>query len=541
MRSAILLGQMSERRDIDDRERFAFSGRRSSARKEDAIALLKAGRAQDVLALLDQLSSDDADTHLWRGHALRMLGRHEDALQAFAQASQKAPESGVPYAESAKICSEQGDATTAMTLAGRANQLAGESEAMDLIIGTSLYELGRPLDALNVATHMLSRWPSSSTVHNLHGGILRSIGRIDEAADAFDRALNLDPTHGAAAYNRYSLKPPARDDQVLDKLREAAGAGTGDPRDRVLIEFALGRVEENAGRYDEAFAHFSRGAALMRRQIAYDESEALGQFEKIEQVFSEARIEQLSGSGAPAAGHIFVLGMPRSGTTLVEQILASHPAVTSAGETSDLAASIGAISTEQNQPFPEFAKNLRPQAMERLGHFYSSRVKSRFGDGRAIVDKMPSNYQFLGLIHLALPNAKIIHCRRDPLDTCVSIFTHVFSNAHSYSYDPGELGRYYRAYQALMAHWQAILPKGAFLDVDYEALVAEPENWSRKIVEYCDLAWDPNCLTFYTSQRQVKTATAAEVRRPVYASAVGGAQRYKSHLAPLRESLSLSP
>jgi tetratricopeptide (TPR) repeat protein len=530
---------MSERLGGSVGEDSAFAGRRPSTRAEDGLTLLKAGRAEEALALLDQIESPDADALLWRGHALRMLGRYEDALQAFSRASQKAPQSGVPYAESAKICDSQGDAATAMTLAARANQLSGESEGMDLIIGTSLYEQGRPLDALNVAAHMLERWPSSAAAHNLRGGVLRSIGRVAEAVDAFDRALALEPTYGAAAYNRYALKAPASDDLVLARLREAALSDSlGDDDRRALIEFALGRAEEVLGNFDVAFAHFKRGAALMRQHVEYDEADALGQFEAVREVFTKDLVQQRSGSGAPAKRHVFVLGMPRSGTTLVEQILSSHPGVVSAGETSDLAASLVIVANERGLRFPEFVTNLGSSEWERLGYLYSSRLTSRYGDAASIVDKMPGNYLMLGAIHLALPNAKIIHCRRDPVDTCVSMFTHVFSLAHSYTYDLAELGRYYRAYQSLMDHWRSVLPSSAFLDVDYEALVADPATWSKLIVAHCDLDWDERCLAFHLSERQVRTASAGDVRRPVYTTAVGSAQRYSKHLEPLRQALS---
>ena len=530
---------MSERQGTSVGEDGAFAGRSPSMRAEDGLTLLKAGRAQEALALLDQITNPDADTHLWRGHALRMLGRNEEALQALARASQKAPQSGVPYAESAKICDSQGDPATAMTLAARANQLSGESEAMDLIIGTSLYEQGRPLDALNVAAHMLERWPSSAAAYNLRGGILRSIGRVGEAVDAFDRALALEPTYGAAAYNRFSLKAPASDDRVLARLREAALSDSpGDDDRRVLIEFALGRAEESLQNFDVAFAHFRRGAALMRRRVEYDEADALGQFEAVRKVFTKALVQQQSGNGAPANRHIFVLSMPRSGTTLVEQILSSHPGVVSTGEASDLAASLAILANERGRRFPEFVADLGSSEWERLGYLYSSRITSRHSDSASIVDKMPGNYLMLGAIHLALPSAKIIHCRRDPLDTCVSMFTHVFTLAHSYTYDLAELGRYYRAYQNLMNHWRSVLPSGAFLDVDYEALVADPATWSRRIVAHCDLDWDDRCLAFHVSERQVRTASAGDVRRPVYTTAIGSAQRYSKHLAPLRQALS---
>ena len=516
----------------DDRDLSAGRAR------ELGLAALQAGRGHEALQLLERLEPSP-DAFLWRGLALKLLGKNEDALQAFAEASRRAPKSGVPYAESAKICSEQGDPSTAMTFATRANQLDGESEVMDFIVGTSLYELGRPLDALNVAAHMSMRWPSSTAAFNLRGGVLRSVGRIDEAVEAFDRALEIDPTYGAAAYNRYSLRAPRPNDNALDKLRAASSSSTvAFDENGVLAEYGLGCAEEALGNYDTAFAHFRAGAAQFRKKIQYDEAEMLGQLESTMAVFSDALVRDKSGAGAPSREHIFVVGMPRSGTTLVEQILASHREVTTAGEISDLARSVASTAKDKGSAFPEFVSNLEGRDLERLGYLYSSTVKARHPQASRILDKMPSNFLLIGLIHLALPNAKIIHCRRDPLDTSVSIFTHFFAKGISYSYDLAELGRYYRGYQRLMDHWRSVLPSGALLDVDYESLVKDPETTSRRIVDYCSLEWDQRCLEFYNSARQVRTASAAEVRRPIYNTAIGSAHKYDAFLEPLREALS---
>jgi tetratricopeptide (TPR) repeat protein len=519
-----------------------MSATTSEVLAERYVALVEAGRPQEALDFLDKIAEPDANALLWRGYALVNLNRLEEALTAFSSASQLAPDSHIPYAESAKICSRQGDTTTALVLAQQANRLGGETEEIDLIIGQSLYEEGRPADALNVASHMLTRWPKSTAAHNLRGGVLRSIGQTNEAVRAFDQALALDAMDGAVAYNRFALRAPDKNDARLQGLLDASRQEllAGD-KHGALAEFALGRALEAHADFDGAFDHYSKGAAFLRRHGTYDEASQLARFEAIKSAFTTPFVRSLSGHGERAGEHVFVVGMPRSGTTLVEQILSSHSQVISAGEVSDFARAAGEIAKAKGRDYPEFVPALEPGDVHRIGQNYSNGLKSRLPPAARIVDKMPGNFLMLGLIRLALPNAKIIHCRRDPLDTCISLFTRVLPSAHGYSHDLGELGRYYRAYRDLMNHWRDVLGGDAFLDVDYEELVGEPTSVSRRIVEYCGLVWDARCLEFYNSSRQVRTASAADVRRPIYKSAIGRAGRYEAHLAPLREGLTGAP
>jgi tetratricopeptide (TPR) repeat protein len=509
---------------------------------ERYVALVEAGRPQEALDLLDKIAEPDANALLWRGHALVSLNRLEEALTAFSSASQLAPDSHIPYGESAKICSRLGDATTALALAQQANRLGGETEEIDFIIGQSLYEEGRPADALNVASHMLTRWPESTAAHNLRGGVLRSIGQTNDAVRAFDQALALDAMDGAVAYNRYSLRAPDKNDATLQGLLDASRLGSlaGD-KHGALAEFALGRALEAHADFGAAFEHYSKGAAFLRRHGTYDEAAQLARFEAIKSAFTRSFVRSLSGQGERAGEYVFIVGMPRSGTTLVEQILSSHSQVIAAGEVSDFARAAEEIAKAKGRDYPEFVPVLEPGDVLRIGQLYSNGLKSRLPPAARIVDKMPGNFIMLGLIRLALPNAKIIHCRRDPLDTCVSLFTRVLQSAQNYSYDLRELGRYYRAYLGLMDHWRTVLGADAFLDIDYEELVGDPATMSRRVVEYCGLVWDARCLEFYNSSRQVRTASAADVRRPIYKSAVGRAGRYEAQLAPLREGLAGTP
>jgi len=228
--------------------------------------------------------------------------------------------------------------------------------------------------------------------------------------------------------------------------------------------------------------------------------------------------------------------MPRSGSTLIEQILASHPSVAAAGEISDLPDLVADLG-----PFPEAAASAPSERLRRLGHDYVARLGARAPSAARITDKMPANFRLVGLIHRALPQAYIIHSRRDPLDTCLSCYSKLFTEGHLYTYDLGELGRYYRAYAALMEHWRGVLPPGRMLEVHYEALVDDIEGEARRLVAYCGLPWDDRCLAFYRTARPVRTASANQVRRPIYRSSLARAAAYGALLQPLYQALEAPP
>src|SRR5262249_48400962 len=268
------------------------------------------------------------------------------------------------------------------------------------------------------------------------------------------------------------------------------------------LQFALGKAYADLDQHERSFRHLLAGNKLKRAQIIYDEAEAMGYMQRIRTVFDAALLRTKAGGGEPAATPLFIVGMPRSGTTLIEQIIASHPKAFGAGELSDLDNIVHSLASFNGGAlrFPEVVVTMSDEQLRQVGARYVAAIRALAPTAVRVADKMPWNFHFPGLIHLALPNARVIHARRDPVATCLSCscFSILFTgNDNAYTYDLAELGRFYRAYESLMAHWRAVLPPGLMLEVQYEEVVDDLEKQARRIIAHCGLEWNDACLAFY--------------------------------------------
>ena len=373
---------------------------------------------------------------------------------------------------------------------------------------------------------------------------MKYFGRLAEAREAAERAVQLRPRSPLYLLNLGELRKFDAGDPHLAAMEDLARTAASRPvKQQIELQFARAKAYEDVGRYDDSFRVLASGNALKRRQIAYDETATAAVFERIRQVFTPELIQRFRGAGEPSSVPVFIVGMPRSGTTLVEQILASHPQVFGAGELPALGNTLDCLRPAGGAalPLPDLMPNVSAENLRRLGKRYVAKIARLAPAATRIADKMPSNFLFAGLIHLALPNARIIHVFRDPVDTCVSCFSKLFAAGQHHTYDLAELGRYYRRYQALMAHWYRILPAGRILDVRYEDVVANLDGQARRVIAHCGLEWDPRCLAFHDTQRPIHTASASQVRQPLYRTAIGRAQCYEPFLEPLHAALSGNP
>jgi hypothetical protein len=304
--------------------------------------------------------------------------------------------------------------------------------------------------------------------------------------------------------------------------------------DRATLHFGLGKAFLDIGDSERAFRHYNVGNRLKRSTFAYDPDANARWMTRIAEVFSSALLATKADMGAHSDLPVFVVGMPRSGTTLIEQILASHPMVHGAGELKRLQTLVDGI-----EGFPVSVTNLARTQFEALGHAYLAFVKPTADGRRRVVDKMPSNFLHAGLIRFILPDARIIHCRRDPADTCLSCYTKLFAGEQAFAYDQTELGQFHRSYQALTTHWRETLPASHFLEVGYEAVVDDVEAQARRMLEFLGLPWNDSVLRFHETERPVRTASVNQVRQPIYRTSAGRWRKHAAHLQPLLAALNV--
>jgi len=377
--------------------------------------------------------------------------------------------------------------------------------------------------------------PDYANPDNNLANICKQQGKFEEAMTHYDRAIAIKPDYAEAHYSRSEIKSFQRGDADLAALEALAGRDDLSDDQALYIHFALAKALEDSGDYTRAFEHLRQGNALKRGRISYDEKDALNLFKRISGVFDGAIFDRLRGEGDPSTVPVFVVGMPRSGSTLIEQILASHPQIQAAGELPTLEKM-----TAVDQPirYPEDVPEFDGAGLRRLGQSYLAGLPALAGGKVRIIDKLPGNFLHIGLIRLILPNARIIHSLRHPIDTCVSCYSKLFTFGLYYTYDLAELGRYYRAYHELMAHWRSALPAGAMLDISYENVVDDLEGEARRLIDYCGLPWDDGCLSFHRTSRTVKTASAVQVRKPLFRSSLQRWRHYETGIAPLLHELS---
>jgi tetratricopeptide (TPR) repeat protein len=400
--------------------------------------------------------------------------------------------------------------------------------------------LNRSDEAVAVIERAVALKPNLAGAHHNLGVALMELGRLTEAREAAERAVALAPRKLSYLRQLGEVRRHAAGDSyftALDALAADASALSVD--DRIILHFALAKAHADIGPPEEEFRQLLAGNALKRAQIDYDEVAVLSEIDRTQELFTSEFIRASKGGGEPSPKPIFIIGMPRSGTTLVEQILASHPQVCGAGELTLFERSIDDVRAAMHQApaYPEIALQMSGTHFRELGARYLAGIEQLAPAASHVTDKMPTNFLFAGLIHLALPQATIIHTVRDPVDTCISCFSRLFTEVNFQTYDLAELGRYYWHYQALMAHWHRVLPAARILDVSYEETVADLEGAARRILSHCGLPWDPRCLDFHLTERVVRTASATQVRQPIYTSSVGRWRAYEPLLGPLLAEL----
>lgn len=403
--------------------------------------------------------------------------------------------------------------------------------------------LGQVERAMQILRGLVSDFPANEQVWLHYGHALRSAGRRDEAIKAYRKGIEVKPGFGAAWFGLAELKTLRfTADDVAAMQAELSGEGLGH-NDRVCLEFSLGKGLEDAGDFAASFAHYAQGNDLRRAMIRYDRDSMSRLVQRTQALFTPEFFAARAGWGSPSPDPIFIVGLPRAGSTLLEQILASHSQVEGTRELTDvLGIALELGEREKDEPgkppsYPSSIARLTRTELTALGERYLERTRAHRALGRPrFIDKMGSNFLYVGLIHLMLPNARIVDARRSPLGCCFANFKQHFSMGLWYSYNLEDLGRYYREYVNLMAHFDAVLP-GRIHRVNYEDLVADLEGEVRRLLDYCGLPFEEQCLRFHETRRVVQTVSSEQVRQPLYTEGVDQWRNFEPWLGPLKEAL----
>ena len=459
--------------------------------------------------------------------ALRWL----EALLAFA------PFNAAGLAARATVLKDAGRLEEALDSVRQAVGIAQDNADTHNTLGQILQALGRYGEADEAYKKAIALPGIAAENARIGQGVmLMEIGREAEAIAAFDSVLADYPRSASAWFNRSDLKKFQTNDPDIRAMETLLDEG--DARltlsDRMSLHFALGKAHLDAGGDAEAFHHFGIGNRLKRETFSFDIETTEAWMKNFAKIFTPALLKKRGKAGHPSTQPIFVVGMPRSGTTLIEQILAAHPAVTGGGELSNLQRLVDGL-----PDYPLGIARLDDAELARLGGDYAAQTAPMAKGRPHLVDKMPANFLHAGLIRLILPQARIVHCRRDPVDTCLSCYSKLFTAEQAFAYDLTELGRFHRAYQEMTTHWRKVLPAETFIEIEYEAVVADVEGETRRLLDRLGLPWDEACLRFFENNRPIKTASVNQARKPVYKSSAGRWRAHAAHLGPLLQSLGI--
>jgi Flp pilus assembly protein TadD len=493
--------------------------------------LIEQGAHAEAAALYEQaveLDSSHAEALNNLGSSLSHLGRYEEAEQCFRVAIAAKPNFPDPYRNLGVLLRQKSHLSDAEALLRRALKLRPPDVDARINLGLTLVLLGRLRDAKACFAKILKTTPRNVLALFGMGQIAMVEGRFEEAETIFRRTVEIKPkmTNALAAL-ALTRKMTNADGEWLKNAEEIATSAIH-PMEEANLRFAMGKYCDDVSDFSRAFQNFKRGNELLKAAAEdYDRKERSHLIDQLIRVYSREAISKIGAAGSSSAKPVFVVGMPRSGTSLAEQIIASHPAAYGTGELDFWNSPTLKEAGITQGPLSETA---RPGVAKEYLRILEGFSKS----ASRIINKAPVNSDFLGLIYSVFPNARVIYMQRDAIDTCLSCYFQHFLTGINFAFELSDLVHYYREHQRMMAHWRAVLPPGFILDVPYEELVADQEKWSRKMVEFIGLEWDAGVLEFHTNKRQVTTASAWQVRQKVYKSSVARWHNYEKFIGPLK-------
>lgn len=510
---------------------------------EAAVAL-----CENRLAVGERLLREFLKSHPTDVAAIRMLaeigarlGRYEDAEKLLARCLELAPSFATARQNYATILYRQNKAVQAIAQVDLLLKQDPRNPGHRNLKAAALARIGEYESAAETYAGVLKNYPNLPKVWMSYGHTLKTLGRQDDSIAAYRKSIQQQPSLGEAYWSLANLKTFRFTPAEVAALRAQLERTDLVDEDRFHLHFALGKALEDEKDYAGSFDNYAKGNALRRGGIEYDPHEVTWHVQRSKVLFTPEFFREHDGMGSPAPDAIFVVGLPRSGSTLIEQILASHSRAEGTMELPDIITLVrrlgGRKRKSETSSYPESLRDLGADELKSLGEEYLERTRVHRKLGRPFfIDKTPQNFAHIGLIHLILPNAKIIDARRHPLACCLSCFKQHFARGHHFSYDLTELGHYYADYVALMAHFDAVLPNRIHR-VIYEQMVEDPEGEIRRLLAYCGLPFEENCLRFYETERAVRTASSEQVRMPIFTDAVDHWRNYEPWLDSLKQAL----
>jgi tetratricopeptide (TPR) repeat protein len=518
------------------------------ASPEQHLAEAHAAMANQRLGVAETLLQQHLARESQDAAAIRMLAEiaaeREDYVEAerlYTKCLELAPGYSRARFDLARTLHMQQKAQPMLVLLDRLLQFEPDSLPYRTLRASAFALLGQNEHARQILEILLTEFPSNAALYIHYGNVLRTAGHSEQAVAAYRKGTQLRPSYGEAWFCMANLKTFKFTDEEIRSMQQQSAAADLADEDRLQLEFALGKALEDAGEFGRSFEHYANGNAVRRRAVLYEADANTRFVQGLQKMYTPEFFAARAGSGCNAPDPIFIVGLPRAGSTLLEQILASHSQVEGTRELPDIqgfALELGARDLRGGSPkFLHSVEALSREQLNALGHRYLDQTRpNRLRGTPFFIDKMPSNFFHVGLIHLILPNARIIDARRSPLACCFSNFKQHFQAGVWFSYSLDDIGRFYRSYVELMGHYDRALP-GRVYRVNYEKLVSDLEGEVRKLLEYCGLPFEERCLRFHETRRVVQTASSEQVRRPLFAEGVDQWRNFEPWLGELKQAL----
>jgi tetratricopeptide (TPR) repeat protein len=513
---------------------------------ESAASAFDEGRIGDSEAMCRRILKQDPvniDAICLLSDVAQKYGRTKEANALLSRAVEVAPDFAYARLKLAHVLHERLALDAALEQLDHLKRLdiAGAWSLNRLVLTGHIFtRMGRNEQAIANYEAALAHNPDSVGLLMSLGHARKTLGDLSGAVAAYRAVVAAAPGHGDAWWSLANLKTFRFSAADIDTMREQALSDAISRDDFFHTSFALGKALEDAGEFEQAFVWYQRGNAVRRRLVRYSAKRNRDDIEAIISFFTKPRLQSFDVAGASDPAPIFVVGLPRAGSTLIEQILASHSFVEGTQELPDLMSIAIRLSgrkhLDEASAYPGILADMSPAALRQLGEEYLERTRVHRSGAPYFIDKLPNNFMHVGLLHLILPNAKVIDARRNPMDCCFSCYKQLFAKGQNFTYSLKEIGAYYHDYLYLMEHWDRVLP-GKVLRVLNEDVISDPEGQIRRLLAYCRLPFEASCLSFYENQRPVRTPSADQVRRPVNAKGVGRWRAFEAQLVPLAEAL----